>query len=394
MKRAWGKSLAAVFAVSALAMLMLAEQPQPVLGKIDFAALYDAAPALPANTAEAGKRLYGSDIANNTTAADLTPFYDPFNKRVEAAWDAIKPAMESRSANQEAMGQRALANAESSPIIARMGGTEKMSQMSEEERQQAAMQAAAEYQQSMAGGRAETSGGMQAIMQRVMNDPEYRERFEKMTPEEQEAEMRKAMGPNARVAQHTAEEEQRAMQTPNQMAAAVARQNDLGALMQRVVEIETEFANKDKAISASAGNHDQIRRDMVAKIAKLPIVHIPGEASYDGPDPAGLKRLRQEQAGLDLKRAAAELQQRAALYAERKAKYKELAASYAAWLMRGPVASDNASVNLVSDSSADTALQCEEELIKLAEGLRRYHEDALRDAASYEQNFHRTMAEM
>jgi hypothetical protein len=395
MNRVWGKMLVAVFGISALAIFVLAEQqPQDVLGKITFASLFDAAPAIPASTAEAGKRVYGADLAANPNEADLTPFYEPFNKRVAAARNVIQGAVDARPANQGAMATRATAEADNSAIIARMGGTEKISQMSEEEVQAAAMKAAGDYQQSMAGGHQETSNGMQVIMQRVMNDPEYRERFEKMTPEQQKAEMRKAMGPGAPVAQHTAAEEKRAMQAPNEMAARVARQNEIGTLLQRMVEIDTEFEKKDKAIASSPGNHNQIDAETKAKIAKLPIVHIPGEASYDGPDPAKLKVVLREQAALDRTRAAAELQQRTALFAERKAKYKELAASYASWLKQAPGAASNSSANFVNDASADTALRCEEELIGRAESLRKYHEGATRDAAYYEQLYQKKLTEM
>jgi hypothetical protein len=111
------------------------------------------------------------------------------------------------------------------------------------------------------------------------------------------------------------------------------------------------------------------------------------------PDPAKLKAAQREQATLDRNRAALELQQRTALYAERKAKYKEVAASYAAWLKqyRGPIS--DATAKLLNDATADTALSCEEELINLAENLRKYHEDTTRDAAQYEQAFQKRMSE-
>ncbi len=394
MKRALTKPVVALFGFTALAMFVLAEQqPQDVLGKINFSVLYDAAPAMPASTAEAGKRAYGTDLNVSLSTADFSPFYELFSKRVAAARDVIKGAVDARPANQEAMAQRAKTEADNNAIISRMGGTEKISQMSEQEQQAAAMQAMGSYQQSMAGGHQETSNAMQAVMQRVMNDPEYRERFEKMTPEQQEAEMRKAMGPSAPVAQHTAAEQQRAMKAPNEMAANVARQNDIAALLMRMVQIEDEFTPKDKAITAAPGSHEQIAGATQAKIAKLPIIPTAGEAD-PGPDPAKVKALQREQATLDRARAAAELQQRTALYAERRAKYKELAASYAAWLKQSSGPSSNASANLVSDASSDTALRCEERLINLAESLRKYHEDATRDAAYYEQAFQKKMTEL
>ena len=394
MNRASNKTIAAVFGISLLAMFAWAgQQPQDVLGKVNFASLFDTAPAIPSGTAEARKRVYGADIAHSNEV-DLTPFYESFDKRVAAAREVIQSAVDARAANQEAIGQRAVADANNNAIIAGMGGTEKMSEMSEEEVQAAAMKSMGNYQQSMAGGHPEAAQGTQAIMQRMMNDPEFRERFEKMTPEQQEAEMRRAMGPGMPVAQHTAAEDKRAMQAPNEMAARVARQKEGGAILERLLRIDTEFEQKDKAIVSSPGNHEQIAADTKAKIAKLPIVHIPGEASYDGPDPAKLKVVLREQAALDRTRAAADLQQRTALFAERKAKYKELAASYADWLKQAPGAASNASANLVNDASADLGLQCEQELIKRAESLRKFHESATRDAAYYEQLYQKKLTEM
>jgi hypothetical protein len=393
MKHVLTKGLVMLFALTTLAIFLMAERPQAVLGKINFAVLFDAAPAMPASTADAGKKAFGTNIGADALAWDFSALYAPYDKQVAAAHEVIRPAIDSRRQNQDAMANQAIADANNNPIISGMGGIDKMSEMSEQEQQQAAMQAMGDYQRSKAGGHQETANATQAIMQRVMNDPEYRERFEKMTPEQQEAEMRKAMGPSAHVAEHSAAEQQRAMQTPNEMAAAAARQNELGGLLQRILRVDTEFDKKDKDISASPGNHNQIAKETEAKIAKLPIVHIPGEASYDGPDPVGLKKLRREQAVLDHTRAGLELQQRTALYAERRAKYKEMAASYAAWLKQGAVASSNASVNLVSNASANLALECEEELIKLAEKLRKFHEEKTRDAAYSEQNYQKVMTE-
>ena len=394
MKRALLNSAVALLGLTALAAVLLAEQSPSVLGKINFATLFDAAPVMPASTAEAGKRVYGTEIAANQPSVDLTPFYEAFNKRIAAAHDVLQPAIDARPAKQEAMGQQAMAQAANNPIVAGMGGMEKIQQMSEEEQEKAAMQAAANYQQSMAGGNTETANGMQAVMQRVMNDPAYREKFEKMTPQEQEAEMRNAMGPSAHVAQHSAADDQRSAQASNEMAPRVARHNEISDLLRRMLEIDADFDKKDKAIAGSPGNHDQIASETQAKIAKLPIVHIGGgEGSYDGPDPVKMKVLQRERAGLDRARAASELQQRTSLFAERKSKYKELAASYATWLKQSPGSSNMASANMVNDFSADAALSCEEQLIKLAESLRKYHEDSTRNAAMYEQLYQQKMAE-
>jgi len=377
----------ALLAFMALAAVLLAEQrPQAVLGKINFAALFDAAPAMPANTAEAAKRTYGMDVNLSLQTADLSPFYEPFNKRVAAARNVIQEALDARPANQEALQQRAMAQANDSAIISRMGGIDKISEMSEEEMQQAAAQAIGSYQQSLSGGRGNPSG-MQAMMERMMKDPAYQERFEKMSKKEQEAELRKYMGNAQAPAPPTGETaaERQAKQAVAETGSVLAKHNDVAAILQRILSIDAEFAKKDQAINTGAGSHEQIAQQTRSKIAKIPLVD--GGEAGPMPDPAKLKAARLEHATLDRSRAASELQQRTALYAERKAKYKEVAASYAAWLKQyvGPI--NNATADLLNDATADTALRCEEALINLAENLRMYNEEATRDAAQYEQTY-------
>ncbi len=382
------KAIVALFAFTALAAFLLAEQPQAVLGKINFAALFDAAPPMPATTAEAGKRTYGTDLTASMSTANLGPFYEPFNKRVAAARQVIKGAVESRSANREALAQRSVAQANESPIISRMGGTQKISEMSEEEAQRAAAQAVGSYQQSMSGG--PPNPGMQAMMERLMKDPAYQARFEKMTKKEQEAELQKYMGKTPPPPTGETAAERRAKQATAETASVVARQKELGAILQRIYGVDTEFQSKDRTITTAAGSHEHIRQQTNAKIAKIPMVD--GGEAGPMPDPAQMRAVLREQATRDRNRAALELQQRSALYAERKARYKELAASYAAWLKQN-VAVSSATAKLLDDGSADVALQCEESLIQLAENLRKYHEDATTDAAVYEQAYHKRMSE-
>ena len=395
MKPMLTKLMLAAFVLAALVAFVLAEQqPQTVLGKINFGSLFDSAPAMPASTVEAGKRTYGTDI-NASITADLSSFYEPFDKRVAAARELIKAAIEARPANREALAQRSIAQANDSAIISKMGGVDKISEMSEAEAQQAAIQAVGGYQQSQAGGPGNSSsGGMQAMMERMMNDPEYQARFEKMTKMEQEAELQKYMG-NAHAPAPPAGEtaaERRARQGTNETAAVLARQNEINAILQRIYEIDTEFAKKDKAITSVPGSHDQIARETAAKMAKLPLIE--GGEAGPMPDPAKVKVLQRERATLDRNRAASELQQRTAIYAERRAKYKEVAASYAAWLKQSGGTISNATANLLNDATADTALRCEEGLIGLAENLRKYNEETTRDAAQYEQGYQKTIREL
>jgi hypothetical protein len=136
-------------ALTALSTIALAQrQTHKVLGKIDYQALYDAVPGVPATSAEAGKRTYGPDIVGAGEPAALDQFYAPFYQRVSGARDVIKDAVANQDQSMQQIGQRSKAQAEDSAIISRMGGTEKMGEMSEAELQQAAVQATGDFQQS------------------------------------------------------------------------------------------------------------------------------------------------------------------------------------------------------------------------------------------------------
>lgn len=395
MKRTLMKLTLTLFACAALAAVGPAEpQSRAVLGKIDHAALLEAVPSIPATSAEAGKRAYGLDIKAQDESKELESFYAPFKKRVAEARDVIKAALANRQRKQEEVGQRALAQAEASPIVSRMGGTEKIAAMSEEEQKRAAAKAMGSYQQSLSGapGNTPSGGGMQAMMERMMNDPAYQERFEKMSKKEQEAELQKYMG-NAHVPAPTGPTaaERQAEQATKETAAVVAGQNELGDIMHRMRAGEAEFAKKDKAILAAPGGHDQITKEIGARIQKLPVIGH-GEAG-DIVDPVKLQALERERVTRSRTRATWELQQRAELYAQRKAQYKEAAATYSAWLKKnlGPVSSQTA--QLLDDATAEIALQCEEELIGSSEELARYTAEATRYAAQHEWLYQKKMSE-
>jgi hypothetical protein len=396
MKPKLTKSVLALFAVAMLAAVVMAEeQSRDVLGKIDHQALLDAAPGIPATAAEAGRRTYGTEVNPNADTAALDAFYARFYKLVAAARDVIKSAVDARPANQEALAQRSIAHANASPIVNRMGGTDKIGEMSEEEVQQAAIQATGNYQQSLAGapGNAPSGGGMQAMMQRMMNDPAYQERFEKMSKQEQEAEMRKYMGNAHAPAPPTGETaaERQAKRATDETTAVIARQKELSDIRQRMNGIDQVFAKKDQAILATPGGYDQIAKEIAVRVEKLPVV-ASGEAG-DMVDPVKLQVLQREQATRERTRATWELQQRAALYNQRKARYKEVAAAYTAWLKRnlGTLSSETAQV--LDDATVEMAVGLEQDLIGLSENLAKYTAEATQYAAQYERSYQMRMSE-
>jgi len=396
MKPTQTKLILTFFGIAFLVTIALAQtSTRAVLGKIDFIVLYDAAPGVPASAAEAGKRAYGADINNSQNQQiELDAFYAPFNQRVAAARDVIKDAVANRGKNQEALGQRGIAQANASPLVSRMGGVEKMSKMSEEELKQAAAQAVGSYTQSLSGAPTNApGGGMQAMMQRLMSDPAYQARFEKMSKAEQEAELQKYMGnaqaPPPPVGETAAERQ--AKKGVAETQAAVAKQKELSALMQRVGEIDVEINNKDKAILATPGGYDQISKDVRARMAKVPMI-TGGEADF--PDPAKMQPLERELVTRWRTRATWELQQRTPLYAQRKAKYKEVATAYVTWLRQNlGTVNSNQTAQLLDDSTMEIAVRCEEELIKAAENLGKYSSGATSNAAGYEKSYQQKMSE-
>ena len=392
MKTMLGKAVLMLLASTAPAAMVWADQQsREVLGKIDHAALIEAVPGIPATAAEAGKRAYGTEMLGETEPKALDSFYAPFQKRLAAARDVIKEALANRQRNREELAQRTKAQAEGSPIVSRMGGTEKIAEMSEEEQKQAAARAVGSYQQSLSGAPPNSGGGMQALMQRMMSDPAYQERFEKMSKAEQEAELRKYMGPTPPAPTGKTAAERKAEQATSETAAVVAGQNELGAILQRMRAGDAEFATKDKAILASPGGHDQIAKDINAKIAKLPVIGT-GEAG-DYADPAKVQALQREQAIRDRTRATWELQQRTALFAQRKAQFKQVATDYAGWVKKNLGLVTNETAQLLDDSKVEMALDCEEQMIGLSEDLAKYTAESTRQAAYYEWAYQKKMSE-
>ena len=130
---------------------------------------------------------------------------------------------------------------------------------------------------------------MQAMMQKVMSDPAYRARLMQMSPQEQEAEVRRNMGAGPT---QTAEQHQKAQQqirAGNETATAMAVRNEITQMQQRFAAVDADFARRDLAITNSPGNHQQIADEIGAKIAKVPMVEL-GEYGHDR-DPEHARRI-------------------------------------------------------------------------------------------------------
>jgi hypothetical protein len=240
----------------------------------------------------------------------------------------------------------------------------------------------AAFQQNLVTGGGRNSPSMQAMMQPVMNDPEYRARFQKMSEQEKEAELRKNMGTVALPTRQQHQNAQQQIATGNETATAMPIRNELTQMAQRIGEIDLEFSKRDQVISAGKGSHDEISREIGAKMAKVPVVEL-AEYGHDR-DPVQVMALELEQATRDRERAAMELSQRVALYAQRKAQYQEVVSSYDAWLKQN-LSRINTSADSLSGNNTELAvIGYENGLIGLAENLAKYSEETSRDAARFE----------
>jgi len=289
-----------------------------------------------------------------------------FFQRVAAARNLLKQAIASRSKDvpdQATMMKQAKAQANSNAIVAGMGGIDNIQQMSPEQRRQAALRSVQNFRQNAMTAGGPGSANMRATMQRLMADPN----FMKLSAEEKDAAFRRALG----AAPESAQEQQ---PVRGQIGTANSIRDEITQMAQRIGEIDREFVARDQEITAAPGSHDQIARQISAKIEQVPIVEL-GEYGRDR-DPVQVTALLRQQAALDHARADWELQKRTALHAQRLARYKDVVNTYGVWLK------DN--VNAVA--------QYEDGLIGLAEELAKYTADVTKNTAHYERAYQDAMS--
>ncbi len=367
--------------------------PSSILGKTDLQALLEAAPAVPDNTSEAATRAYGPDVRNYHVQTKLGEAYRPFFQQATAAHTRLNDAINTRRKDmpdQATLEKQAKEQSNASPIIAGMGGVDNIQRMTPEQREQAARQSVAAYQQKLASDAGRNSPGTQAFMQKVMTDPEYRARFQKMSKQEQEAEIRKFMGaPPA-----SAGPSEPASEGPpvgNELATAMAIRSDLQKMLAKIREIDAEFTSKEQAILATQGSHQEIEREIKAKIEKVPFVSL-GEAGHHR-DPQRVTALHKEQATRNRDRANWELHQRSALYNQRKTRYKELVSEYQSWLKQNLTRINTSMATPLKNTNTELEVAgYEDGLIALSENLARYSQETTKDAALYEKLYHEAMS--
>jgi hypothetical protein len=316
-------------------------QEATIAGKTDIQALIEAAPGLPASTAEAATRAYGPDVRMHEMPVELDTVYGPFFNRAAAAHKQLKEAMQARAKSMPAKAtveMQARAQANSNPIVAGMGGIDAIQKMTPEQRKQAALQSVAAFQASLATGGSRTQA-----------------------------------------------------RSSNDIAAANAFRNELNQMLQKIAKVDADFAQLDQAITNAPGSHEQIAQEISAKMANIPFVEL-GEYGRDR-DPVQAMALLREQATRDRGRAAWELGQRTALHSWRKGQYKRLASEYDAWLKQNMGRINTSMADPLRNTNTEMAvLGYEDGLISLSETLAKYTEETTKDAARYERQYQDKMS--
>jgi hypothetical protein len=227
--------------------------------------------------------------------ADLDAKYDPYIKKLESQQRQLAESVAKNSKLQqvyqkegeEGVKKRAIAESDKSKMVQQMGGTENLMNMSEAERKAAAMKMASEIKSNPTMLSGNNNPGMNALMQKVMNDKEYAKRFNKMSDAEKEAEVKKFMTENSQE-QDGNFDATRSNQQYNQLMAE--RDNTkytqditlLNMRIQKRLGTATELYSKNVlAINAWVENvRKKIGTWYGAKYAAIPIVEL-GEYGHD-----------------------------------------------------------------------------------------------------------------
>ncbi|MFN7116573.1 MAG: hypothetical protein ACK4TA_07205 [Saprospiraceae bacterium] len=365
---------------------------QALIGKTNFPTYIEEAPGLPATLEEAAKWYYG---ANQFLQPDHTGFqqrFQPFYDKMERIGEQYKQAygnkIDAFNAQQGEAGiqQMMAAEVNKNPIIAQMGGIEKVQNMSEAEAKAAALQAANQYMQNPGI----ESAGMTALYQKVMSDPAYAARFEKMSDKEKEAELRKYMANDAPVANTPQRQQALAQQQTEQQKVQNSMEinqflTDMHVKLSNVqMAMETEFA----AVTTGANNHHAIEEAHGKKLKLIPIVEL-GEYGHDH-DPAKVQALRLETLTKHRTQATAELKQYQALLSKLRTQYKLITTEYLAFIKQNAHKINGNPEDLYKGTNTELAVASfEMSLLSLATDISKHAEQLTAEVAHWEGEYQR-----
>jgi hypothetical protein len=363
-----------------------------LLGKTNIHALIEAAPPVPATTPEAVSRTFGAEL-NSFNTTKLTEFYKPFYDKTESAQKQLhlfygnKIQQFNEQQGEEGMRKMAITEVDKNPIVSRMGGVDKISKMSEKEAEAAARQAAAD----MMNSNGNQMPGMNAMMQKYMNDKEFAARFDKMTDKQKEAEMKKFMeaeqkGSSTAFVPTDQKKAQKELAEADKITTAMEINDAIAKMWQQLNQYQTTVDNNITKLKISPGNHAEIEEAHQKALKKLPQV-LMGEAGYTY-EPVKLRELVLSTAAQHRARNEYELRQISIWFTDLKAKSKLVASDYIDFLAKYSKSINGDMKDMYNGTHTEIpVVNFELTLIEAAAKLGKLSENATKDAAivEYEQ---------
>lgn len=390
------KSLVFILALSAMPMAAIqvfAQQPtaNSLLGTTDIPAYIEEVPELAPSLEQTTLRAMGENPLQPDHQA-LDNFYRPAEDKIRRVLqqyeDFYKKKMESAAPDMEAMNQEI----ERNPIVKGMGGVQAIQAMSQEEAEAAARQSAAQYIADPFAANGVNSPGMTALYQKMMSDPAYAKRFEKMSEQERMAELQKYMANDPVLARTPEMEQERNQQMAqrDKVTDAMEINEKITALTQEIYAVQYAYGQSVQTLETQAGSHAEIEAEFWQRYNALPEI-VAGEAGRMK-DPELEKKLRIEIAARHRERAAADLEQYIVLLGGLKEQYKQIATAYMQFISANAYRVNGNPADLYNGTNTEfTLANFELSLLGLGLEIIKQSRDFSWNLASWEQRYREVM---
>lgn len=236
---------------------------------------------------------------------DIDAKFDPYIKKIESQQRQLGDLVAKNSKlqqvyqkeGQEGLEKRAIAESDKSKIIQQMGGTEALMKMSDAERKAAAQKMANELRSNPGLISGNNNPGANAMAKKMMSDPDYANRYNKMSQAEKAEEMKKFMsqdtqGPDANFDLNKANQQHDKLMEERNITKYVQDITLLNTRTQNRLTAATELYGKNIiAINNWADNvRNKIEKWYSTKYATIPVVEL-GEYGHDK-DPEQVEALK------------------------------------------------------------------------------------------------------
>jgi truncated hemoglobin YjbI len=262
-----------------------AQKANSLLGKTNFGKYLNEAPGLATSYDANARRALGDNLKTPDNQS-LNKFYQPYRENIESVMEEYRSFYQNKTQNhlenkgEAEIKKEALNQANQNPVIAKAGGVEKLSKMSGKEAREALEKSADAYVQNPLEANGVSSPGMQAFYQKVMSDPAYAAKFEKMSEAEKMAEMQKYL--QGEVIENQSVKFEKQMKNRQKTLNAMEIQTQLQKWMLNLNEASLHFDKDTQLIRENGQNHTQIEQIYEKEYAQIPLIVI-GETREKDP---------------------------------------------------------------------------------------------------------------